>query len=70
MTTRAYGHTGFTGTSMAIDPELDLYVILLSNRVNPTRANPKITPVRRRLADAVVSIVRSSRGLTLNAEQP
>jgi CubicO group peptidase (beta-lactamase class C family) len=70
MTTRAYGHTGFTGTSMAIDPELDLYVILVSNRVNPTRANPRITPVRRRLADAVVSAVRSSRGLTLNAEQP
>jgi CubicO group peptidase (beta-lactamase class C family) len=55
---------------MAIDPELDLYVILVSNRVNPTRANPRITPVRRRLADAVVSAVRSSRGLTLNAEQP
>jgi CubicO group peptidase (beta-lactamase class C family) len=70
MSSRAYGHTGFTGTSLAIDPELDLYVILLSNRVNPTRANPRITGVRRRLADAVVGAVRSSRGLTINAEQP
>jgi CubicO group peptidase (beta-lactamase class C family) len=70
MSKRAYGHTGFTGTSLAIDPELDLYVILLSNRVNPTRANGRITGVRRRLADAVVSAVRSSRGLTINAEQP
>ena len=70
MSQRAYGHTGFTGTSLAIDPELDLYVILLSNRVNPTRANGRITGVRRRLADAVVSAVRSSRGLTINAEQP
>ncbi len=37
---RAYGHTGFTGTSIAIAPDLDLYLILLSNRVNPTRNNP------------------------------
>ena len=70
MSTRSYGHTGFTGTSLAVDPELDLYVILLSNRVNPTRANNKITAVRRQLADAVVSAVRSLRGLTINAEQP
>ena len=70
MSTRAYGHTGFTGTSLAIDPDLDVYVILLSNRVNPTRANNRISGVRRQLADAVVSAVRSSRGLTINAEQP
>ena len=70
MSTRAYGHTGFTGTSLAIDPDLDVYVILVSNRVNPTRANNRISGVRRQLADAVVSAVRSSRGLTINAEQP
>jgi CubicO group peptidase (beta-lactamase class C family) len=70
MSSRAYGHTGFTGTSLAIDPDLDLYVILLSNRVNPTRANQKISGVRRRLADAIVGAVRSNRGLTINAEQP
>jgi CubicO group peptidase (beta-lactamase class C family) len=70
MSSRAFGHTGFTGTSIAIDPELDLYVILLSNRVNPTRNNPKITAVRRRLADVVVSAVRTRRGLTINAELP
>ena len=62
MSSRAYGHTGFTGTSIAIDPELDLYIILLSNRVNPTRNNGKITDVRRRLADAVVPAVRRRRG--------
>jgi serine-type D-Ala-D-Ala carboxypeptidase len=66
MSHRAYGHTGFTGTSIAIDPKLDLYIILLSNRVNPTRNNPRITEVRRRLADAVVSAVRRHRGQTLN----
>jgi CubicO group peptidase (beta-lactamase class C family) len=70
MSSRAFGHTGFTGTSMAVDPELDLYIILLSNRVNPTRNNPKITDVRRRLADAVVAAVRHHRGKTINAGLP
>jgi CubicO group peptidase (beta-lactamase class C family) len=32
---RAFGHTGFTGTSIWIDPELDLVVVLLTNRVHP-----------------------------------
>ena len=54
-TTRAFGHTGFTGTSLYIDPARNLFVILLSNRVNPTRDNTKITPVRARLTDAVVA---------------
>lgn len=35
MSEQAFGHGGFTGTSMWIDPELDLYVIFLSNRVHP-----------------------------------
>jgi CubicO group peptidase (beta-lactamase class C family) len=59
MSSRAFGHTGFTGTSIAIDPELDLFIILLSNRVNPTRNNPRIADVRRRVADAVVSVMRA-----------
>jgi CubicO group peptidase (beta-lactamase class C family) len=70
MSSRAFGHTGFTGTSIAVDPRLDLYIILLSNRVNPTRNNPKIGDVRARLADAVVSAVRTRRGHTINAELP
>ncbi|MGI8782969.1 MAG: serine hydrolase domain-containing protein [Acidobacteriota bacterium] len=43
---RAYGHTGYAGTSMWIDPERDLFSILLTNRVHPTRNGPDITPVR------------------------
>ncbi len=66
MSSRAFGHTGFTGTSIAIDPELDLFIILLSNRVNPTRDNPGIAGVRRRLADVVVTARRQQLGLTLN----
>jgi serine-type D-Ala-D-Ala carboxypeptidase len=57
MSARAFGHTGFTGTSIWIDPERDVFVILLSNRVNPTRANQRIGRVRVALADAVMSTV-------------
>ncbi len=50
---RAVGHTGFTGTSIWIDPEKDLFVILLTNRVHPTRTNTAILRVRPRVADLV-----------------
>jgi CubicO group peptidase (beta-lactamase class C family) len=50
---RSFGHTGFTGTSIWMDPDRDLFVILLTNRVYPTRENHKILGVRSRLADAV-----------------
>jgi CubicO group peptidase (beta-lactamase class C family) len=55
MSSRSFGHTGFTGTSIGIDPTRDLFVILLSNRVDPTRNNNKISGVRRELTDAVVA---------------
>ena len=47
----SFGHTGFTGTSIWIDPDQDLFVILLTNRVYPTRENGKIVQVRAKLAD-------------------
>ncbi len=49
----AFGHTGFTGTSLWIDPERDLYVVFLTNRVNPTRENEAIQQIRPALHDAV-----------------
>lgn len=49
----SFGHTGFTGTSLWIDPERDLFLILLTNRVNPSRDNQRHTALRRDLADAV-----------------
>jgi CubicO group peptidase (beta-lactamase class C family) len=54
---RAFGHTGFTGTSLWMDPARNLYIILLSNRVNPTRENRKIGGVRIALAEAVAGAV-------------
>ncbi|GAA3410550.1 serine hydrolase domain-containing protein [Paenibacillus hodogayensis] len=42
----SYGHTGFTGTSLWMDPEQDVFAILLTNRVHPTRDNPAIKRAR------------------------
>ena len=53
---RSFGHTGFTGTSMWMDPDNDLFVILLTNRVHPTRENTQIFQVRRAVADAAIAI--------------
>lgn len=53
----AFGHTGFTGTSIWFDPDRPLFIILLTNRVNPTRTNTRIFQVRRRVADLVVDAV-------------
>jgi beta-N-acetylhexosaminidase len=39
---RSYGHTGFTGTYFWVEPEKDLVVVLLTNRVHPTRRNNKL----------------------------
>jgi serine-type D-Ala-D-Ala carboxypeptidase len=57
LSTRAIGHTGFTGTSLWIDPAQDLYIVLLTNRVHPTRDNNAIQPVRRAVHDAVILAV-------------
>lgn len=48
-----YGHTGFTGTSLWIDPARNRFVLLLTNRVNPRRERPGIGGLRTRVADAV-----------------
>lgn len=53
---RAIGHTGFTGTSIWIDPERDLYVVFLTNRVHPSRDNNQIQAVRRQVHDAIVDV--------------
>ena len=49
----AIGHTGFTGTSLWIDWERDLYIVLLTNRVHPTRENELLRTIRPRFHDAV-----------------
>ncbi len=51
---KSFGHTGFTGTSIWADPEKKIFVILLTNRVYPTRNNMKIAQVRPAVGDAVM----------------
>jgi CubicO group peptidase (beta-lactamase class C family) len=62
----SFGHTGFTGTSIWIDPDRELFVVLLTNRVNPTRENHKIAEVRPALHDAVMQAL----GLATAASAP
>jgi beta-N-acetylhexosaminidase len=50
----SFGHTGFTGTSIWIDPDRQVFVVLLTNRVNPTRENHEIAEVRPAVHDAVM----------------
>ncbi|MFL5573835.1 MAG: serine hydrolase domain-containing protein [Gemmatimonadaceae bacterium] len=57
----SFGHTGFTGTSIWIDPEKDLFVVVLTNRVNPTRNNTRHVQLRRDVADAVQQSVLGAR---------
>lgn len=60
LTERAYGHTGFTGTSIWIDPDREMFVILLTNRVHAARARHPgkiIMDVRADLSDAAVLAV-------------
>ena len=55
MSSRAFGHTGFTGTSLWLDPHAGAYVALLTNRVHPTRANEAILAIRPAFHDAVMA---------------
>ena len=66
----SFGHTGFTGTSLWMDPASDTYVILLSNAIHP-RGNPSISPLRGEVATAAAKallldrhwVVRDGSGL-------
>ncbi len=52
----SYGHTGFTGTSLWVDPETGRYAVLLTNRVHPTRTGETVTGVRRAFHDAAATL--------------
>ncbi|MEJ0056362.1 MAG: serine hydrolase domain-containing protein [Bacteroidota bacterium] len=51
---RTFGHTGFTGTCMWIDPEFNLVYIFLSNRVYPDRTNKLLNAnIRPRIQEVI-----------------
>jgi CubicO group peptidase (beta-lactamase class C family) len=54
---RSFGHTGFTGTSLWIDPETKCFVILLTNRVHPDGKAPSPTALRARVGTIVAEAV-------------
>ena len=55
MSPSSFGHTGFTGTTLWIDLSRGVYVVLLTNRVNPSRGNTAIQTIRPAFHDAVLS---------------
>ncbi|MFN2399464.1 MAG: serine hydrolase domain-containing protein [Gemmatimonadaceae bacterium] len=68
-TDNAYGHTGFTGTSMWLDPDREMFVVLLTNRVHAARARRPgkvISDVRADLADAAAIAVMDNPDMVLS----
>jgi CubicO group peptidase (beta-lactamase class C family) len=62
----SFGHTGYTGTSIWIDPANRMFAVLLSNRVHPTSANEKLIPYRRTFHDTFAECC----GITAPATEP
>jgi CubicO group peptidase (beta-lactamase class C family) len=56
----SFGHLGFTGTSIWVDPTRELAVVLLTNRTFPTRDNKKIQVVRPLFHDALLQGIEMS----------
>lgn len=69
----AFGHGGFTGTSIWIDPDRDLFVIVLTNRVFSPRTGRSITrlkEIRARIADAAVALRAEACGTLAGSVPP
>lgn len=58
---QTFGHTGFTGTCVWVDPKYDLVYIFLSNRVNPSRNNPAFAQlsVRGKIQDTIIEAIKN-----------
>ena len=58
---RSRGHLGFSGTSLWIDPEREVAIVLLTNRIHPHRQDDRIRALRPPLHDAVADFVDTFR---------
>src|SRR5690606_41859385 len=65
---RSFGHTGFTGTSLWIDPDRELYAILLTNRVHPSRENQAHLRLRPLFHNGVAAAVLASKAALSQTE--
>jgi CubicO group peptidase (beta-lactamase class C family) len=54
---KSFGHLGFTGTSIYCDPVRDVAIVLLTNRVCPSRANEKIKGFRPAFHDGIIAVL-------------
>lgn len=54
---RSFGHTGFTGTSLWFDPNKDILVLILANRVHPTRENSRFLALRPHIHNSIVELL-------------
>lgn len=61
---RTFGHLGFTGTSLWCDPDSDIVTVALTNRVHPTRENPRIRAARPLVHEALFQLALSTDGLS------
>jgi beta-N-acetylhexosaminidase len=68
----SYGHTGFTGTCVWVDPDLDLVYVFLSNRIYPNTENLKINflKVRQRVHQVVYDALNDELTAPVNGETP
>ena len=57
-----FGHTGFTGTSLAVDPAGGLFVVLLTNRVHPARQPDRFAGLRAEIHSAILQEWRAQQG--------
>jgi len=60
---RTFGHLGFTGTSLWCDPDAGAVVVMLTNRVYPTRENPRIRLARPLVHEELFRLAQSTDGL-------
>jgi CubicO group peptidase (beta-lactamase class C family) len=63
MSGRAYGHTGFTGTSLWIDPQHDVWILLLTNRTYEPQVAAPMQRIRRAVHDHALNAIRTEMGL-------
>lgn len=57
LSSSAYGHTGFTGTSLWVDPQNDLFVILLAHRLHPDGRQSAFNEVRARIHNVIAASI-------------
>ena len=67
-----FGHTGFTGTCIWVDPKYDLVFIFLSNRVNPVENNPRLSglSIRGRIQETVYQAMGVDEGVSTKPPVP